>query len=79
MGLLGTDTQQAYYLSTNKGNYQFVSLSDIINAFMLIYTGEGKIINKANIMDVQFHGMRAIQEVSNEFYILQVKHPTHFL
>ena len=64
MGLLGTDTQQAYYLSTNKGNYQFVSLSDIINAFMLIYTGEGKIINKANIMDVQFHGMRAIQELS---------------
>ena len=64
MGLLGTDTQQAYYNSTDKGNYQFVTLSDIINAFMLMYTGEGKIINKANIMDVQFHGMRAIQELS---------------
>ena len=64
MGLLGTDTQQAYYNSTSKGNYQFVTLSDIINAFMLMYTGEGKIINKANIMDVQFHGMRAIQELS---------------
>ena len=64
MGLLGTDTQQAYYESTSKGNYQFVTLSDIINAFMLMYTGEGKIINKVNIMDVQFHGMRAIQELS---------------
>ena len=64
MGLLGTDTQQAYYNSTDKGNYQFVTLSDIINAFMLMYTGEGKIINKANIMDVKFHGMRAIQELS---------------
>ena len=64
MGLLGTDTQQAYYNSTSNGNYQFVTLSDIINAFMLMYTGEGKIINKANIMDVQFHGMRAIQELS---------------
>ena len=64
MGLLGTDTQEAYYNSTSKGNYQFVTLSNIINAFMLMYTGEGKIINKANIMDVQFHGMRAIQELS---------------
>ena len=65
MGLLGGTTQKAYYTATgNKGNYQFVTLSDIINAFMLIYTGEGKIINKVNIMDVQFHGMRAIQELS---------------
>ena len=64
MGLLGSTTQQSYYGGTDKGNYQFVPLSDIINAFMLIYTGEGKIINKANIMDVQFHGMRAIQELS---------------
>ena len=65
MGLLGSITQQAYHqgLTKNKGNYQFVSLSDIINAFMLMYTGDGKIINKANIMDVQFHGMRAIQEL----------------
>ena len=65
MGLLGTTSQKTYYDATgNKGNYQFVTLSDIINAFMLMYTGEGKIINKANIMDVQFHGMRAIQELS---------------
>jgi hypothetical protein len=64
MGLLGGTTQESYYGGTDKGNYQFISLSDIINAFMLMYTGEGKIINKANIMDVQFHGMRAIQELS---------------
>ena len=51
MGLLGTTTQKAYYdEASNEGNYQFVSLSDIINAFMLMYTGEGKIINKANIV-----------------------------
>ena len=65
MGLLGSTSQKTYYDATgNEGNYQFVSLNDIINAFMLMYTGEGKIINKANIMDVQFHGMRAIQELS---------------
>jgi len=64
MGLLGSVTQKAYYEGTDKGNYQFVSLSDILDAFMLVYTGEGKVINKANIMDVQFHGMRAIQELS---------------
>ena len=28
------------------GGYQFVSLNDIINQFMLIYVGEDKIISK---------------------------------
>jgi hypothetical protein len=31
---------------------------------MYIYVGEGKIISKANRTDVQFHAMRAIQELS---------------
>tara|TARA_R100001510_G_scaffold53762_1_gene55675 strand:- start:257 stop:1174 length:918 start_codon:yes stop_codon:yes gene_type:complete len=64
MGLLDGTTQQAYNDGTNKGNYQFVSLDDIIKSFMLVYVGENKIINKANYIDVQFHGMRAVQELS---------------
>ena len=64
MGLLDGTTQQTYNDGTNKGNYQFVSLDDIIKSFMLVYVGENKIITKANHMDVQFHGMRAIQELS---------------
>ena len=39
MGLLNTTTkakenQQAYYQGNNLGNYQFVSLKNIINHFM---------------------------------------------
>ena len=64
MGLLDGTTQQTYNDGTNKGNYQFVSLDDIIKSFMLVYVGENKIINKANYIDVQFHGMRAVQELS---------------
>jgi len=63
MGLLSA-TQEQYYDSTNKGNYQFVSLDEIISSFMVVYVGEGKILTKVNRTDVQFHGMRAIQELS---------------
>ncbi len=64
MGLLGSTTQQQYYEGTDKGNYQFVSLDDIISSFMVVYVGESKILNKVSRTDVQFHGMRAIQELS---------------
>jgi len=67
MGLLDNQTQAQYYNSSNSGNYgnyQFTSLENIINAFMYIYVGEGKIISKANRTDVQFHAMRAVQELS---------------
>ena len=43
MGLLDT-TQQAYYDGNTFGNYQFTSLDDIINQFMVAYVGEDKII-----------------------------------
>ena len=64
MGLLGSTTQQQYYEGIDKGNYQFVSLDDIISSFMVVYVGESKILNKVSRTDVQFHGMRAIQELS---------------
>jgi len=67
MGLLDGVNQETYYGSgnaANYGNYQFITLENIINAFMMIYVGEGKIISKVNRTDVQFHAMRAIQELS---------------
>ena len=67
MGLLDGTNQSSYYNSSNSanyGNYQFVTLENIINAFMYIYVGEGKIISKANRTDVQFHAMLAIQELT---------------
>jgi hypothetical protein len=66
MGLL-SQTPSEYYNSSNSanyGDYQFVTLESIINAFMYIYVGEGKIISKVSRTDVQFHAMRAIQELS---------------
>tara|TARA_R110000744_G_scaffold5296_4_gene18767 strand:+ start:1739 stop:2929 length:1191 start_codon:yes stop_codon:yes gene_type:complete len=45
-------------------SYQFTTLKDIINNFVVAYTGEDKIIPKANRTDIQFHAMRALQELS---------------
>jgi len=64
MGLLDGTTQHAYHTSTDKGNYQFISLDEVISSFMVVYVGENKILTKVSRTDVQFHGMRAIQELS---------------
>ena len=45
-------------------NYQFITIEDIINNFMVVYTGEDKILSKVKRTDVQFHAMRALQELS---------------
>jgi len=63
MGLLN-NTPQEYYQGNDFGNYQFVSLKDIINQFMLVYVGEDKIISKAKRLDVAFHAQRALAELS---------------
>jgi hypothetical protein len=70
MGLLDGTTQNTYYNATNPAsygsstNYQFTTLENIINNFMIAYVGEAKVISKASITDVRFHAMRAIQELS---------------
>tara|TARA_Y100000401_G_scaffold116684_1_gene123090 strand:+ start:1844 stop:2710 length:867 start_codon:yes stop_codon:yes gene_type:complete len=68
MGLLDNQTQQSYYTGSDFGNYQFVTIDSIINAFLLVYVGEDKIIPKVNRTDVQFHAMRAIQELSYDVF-----------
>ena len=74
MGLLDGTTQNSYYNSFEPAafgkstNYQFVTMDNIINAFLLVYVGEDKIINKVNRTDVQFHAMRAIQELSYDVF-----------
>ena len=64
MGLLDGTTQNAYYQGEEKGGYQFTSLEDIINQFLVAYVGEEKIISKASRTDVAFHAQRAMQELS---------------
>ena len=69
MGLLDNQNQNQYYTSTSgQGDYQFITLDNIINAFMVAYVGEGKIISKVSRTDVQFHAMRAIQELSYDVF-----------
>ena len=63
-GFLQGQTQQAYYTGSDFGGYQFTSLYDIINAFLVVYVGEDKLIDKASRVDVQFHARRALQEMS---------------
>ena len=68
MGLLDNQTQNQYYTGSDYGSYQFVTLDNIINAFMFTYVGESKILNKVNRTDVQFHAMRAVQELSYDVF-----------
>jgi len=64
MGLLDDTTQQQYYQGNDYGNYQFTSLDDVINQFIVAYVGEDKIISKIKRTDVAFHAQRAMQELS---------------
>jgi len=64
MGLLDGTTQQEYYQGNDHGNYQFTSLDNIINQFMVAYVGEDKLISKVKRTDVAFHAQRAMQELS---------------
>ena len=69
MGLLDGINQNTYYTTPgNYGNYQFTTLENIINGFIVAYVGENKIITKINRTDVQFHAMRAIQELSYDVF-----------
>ena len=63
MGLI-QDTQNTYYTGNDFGGYQFTSLTDIINQFMVVYVGENKMIPKASKVDVAFHAQRALRELS---------------
>ena len=64
MGLLDAQTNKEYYEGNNLGSYQFVSVADIVNQFIVAYVGENKIIPKVNKLDVAFHAQRALQELS---------------
>jgi len=50
--------------SENFGNYQYVSINDIVNNFLIAYVGEGKLISKVSKTDVAFHAKRGLAEFS---------------
>ena len=51
-------------VESNFGNYQYLTLSDAINNFVISYVGRDKIINSVDRVDVAFHAQRALQELS---------------
>lgn len=72
MGLLN-ETNEQYYLGNdglwdsfdeNYGGYQFLSLGDIVNNFIVAFTGEGKVISKVSRSEVLLHAKRGLQELS---------------
>tara|TARA_R110001592_G_scaffold101662_1_gene287585 strand:+ start:1322 stop:2221 length:900 start_codon:yes stop_codon:yes gene_type:complete len=75
MGLLDNQSPQVYYegedlsgSGENLGTYQFTSMDNIISAFMITHVGESKILPKVDRSEVQFHAMRAIQELSYDVF-----------
>lgn len=48
----------------NWGSYQYISLEDVVNNFMLMYVGNDKLINNVQRYNVLFHAKRGIQEIN---------------
>lgn len=52
----------------NWGSYQYVSLADIVNNFLLMYSGNHSLINNEERYKVLFHAKRAIQELNYDAF-----------
>ncbi len=72
---MGYINQKKYYTNDgvnptneNWGSYQYVSLSDIINNFMLMYEGNHSSINNEPRYKVLFHAKRGIQELNYDAF-----------
>ena len=57
-------SQQYYSTASRHGEYQYVSLKNIVNNFMLMNVGDDKIINDIPRYQVVHHAKRAIQELN---------------
>ena len=52
----------------NWGSYQFVSLAEIVNNFLLMYDGNHSLINNEERYKILFHAKRAIQELNYDAF-----------
>ena len=50
--------------NANWGSYQYVSLKDIVNNFLLMYQGDDKLVNNVSKYQILFHAKRGIQELN---------------
>jgi hypothetical protein len=55
-------------LDSNWGSYQYISLQDIVNNFMLMHTGNHSLINNEEKYKILFHAKRAIQELNYDAF-----------
>ena len=68
-------TEYQYYRNDNVspydenwGSYQYISLQDIVNNFMLMYAGNHSLINNEERYKILFHAKRAIQELNYDAF-----------
>lgn len=54
--------------NANWGTYQYVSLQDIVNNFLLMYSGNHSLVNNEERYKVLFHAKRAIQELNYDAF-----------
>lgn len=52
----------------NWGSYQYVGLQDIVNNFLLMYSGNHSLVNNEERYKVLFHAKRAIQELNYDAF-----------
>jgi hypothetical protein len=52
----------------NWGSYQYVSLKDIVNNFMLMYQGNHSLVNNEERYKILFHAKRGIQELNYDAF-----------
>jgi len=52
----------------NWGSYQYVSLYDIVNNFLLMYSGNHSLVNNEERYRVLFHAKRAVQELNYDAF-----------
>lgn len=54
--------------NANWGSYQYVSLEDIVNNFLLMYQGNHSLVNNEERYKILFHAKRAIQELNYDAF-----------
>jgi hypothetical protein len=64
-------TDRKYYTNddvvpknSNWGDYQYVSLVDVVNNFELMYSGDDKLVSNVTRYNILFHAKRGIQEIN---------------
>jgi hypothetical protein len=52
----------------NWGSYQYISLQDIVNNFLLMYAGNHSLVNNEEKYKILFHAKRAVQELNYDAF-----------